>query len=306
MSLVELSGLVAALCWTITSLMAPKLLIEFGSFRFNTVRISMASITLIAITVLTQTVDATIWRHTNALILSGLVGIFIGDTFLFNAMSRLGPRRTGVLFATNAPMAIIFAWIVFDETLSVIELFGCALVTFGAMIAILYGRRKNQLDNVKAARLEETKGSLAIGVCMALIAAFCQVSGAILSKPALLDGTNPITASAIRVSAAALALIAAYVIYSKRHPIQATKLHLISLSSYLQVFIIAIIGMVIGMSVLVWGIGYGNIGIVTTLSATVPVLVLPAIWIVTGQRPALGAWIGAILVVIGAGLIVLY
>jgi hypothetical protein len=36
------------------------------------------------------------------LALSGLIGIFIGDTALFACMNRLGPRRSGVLFATHA------------------------------------------------------------------------------------------------------------------------------------------------------------------------------------------------------------
>ena len=319
MQLIELSGLIAALCWTLSSLMAPKLISEFGSLRFNMIRITMASFSLIFIVVLTQSINHLVWEHGGMIILSGLIGIFIGDTCLFSSIARLGPRRAGVLFATNAPMSIIFAWFVFDESLNSIELFACSMVTLGAMVAILYGKRKKIQNNQKAARLEETKGNLLLGIIIALVAAFCQVSGAILSKPALVDGANPITVSAIRVSAAALALVFAYMLHNwraKKNALIASPEHKkqleykaladISIYSYLGVFTMAMVGMVIGMSVLVWGIGHGNIGIVTTLSATVPVLVLPALWITTGQRPAIGAWVGASLVVAGAALIVLY
>jgi drug/metabolite transporter (DMT)-like permease len=40
-----------------------------------------------------------------------------------------------------------------------------------------------------------------------------------------------------------------------------------------------------------------------TLSATVPVLVLPLIWVRTRQRPATAAWAGAVLVVAGTAMI---
>lgn len=322
MALVELSGLIAALCWTISSLMAPKLVTEFGTLRFNMVRITLASCTLLSITLLFQSFSSAIWQYSGLLILSGLIGIFIGDTCLFSAVARLGPRRTGVLFATNAPMSIVLAWFIFAETLSLIELFACSLVTLGAIVAILYGKNKNAQQNSKAAYLEATNGSLLFGICIALIAAFCQVSGALLSKPALLEGADPIAVSAIRVTSAAIALLCTYGYRTWRtksstlpqqpsnsqavNPPHIKRLRDISLTSYLRVFTMAILGMVIGMSVLVWGIGHGNIGIVTTLSATVPVLVLPALWITTGQRPAIGAWAGAILVVLGAGMIAYY
>jgi len=94
--------------------------------------------------------------------------------------------------------------------------------------------------------------------------------------------------------------------YRHKQPIDLLPLRQLHKWDYFGVFLMATIGMVIGMSLLVWGVGNANIGIVTTLSAVVPVLILPALWITTKQRPALGAWIGAILVVLGATLIILH
>jgi len=302
MTFIELSGLVAALCWTLSSLMAPKLILTFGVMRFNTFRILIAAFILLLLSALGDRFDYAIFSHSGTLILSGLTGIFIGDSCLFAAVSRLGPRRTGVLFATNAPISILLGWLLFNETLSLLELFACSLVLMGVITAILFGKRKAQEHS-----WEETKGKLYIGVLMALGGALGQASGALLSKPALLAGADTIAVSAVRVSVGAIALTLAYNLYYK-HRLPKTDRFTFSsipLTIYGRLVVMACIGMVVGMSVLVWGIGKGNVGIVTTLSATTPVLILPAIWITTRQRPAIGAWVGAILVVLGASLIIL-
>lgn len=300
MPFAELSGLVAALCWTISSLMAPRLIERFGTMLFNTVRIVIASVILLLICLVTQRFSLALWQHAEIIMLSGLLGIFIGDTMLFSAVHRLGPRRTGVLFATNAPMSILLGWLFLGENLSFSQLFACSLVLTGVVIAILFGRR-NSLH-----AWEQTKGKLSIGILLALGAALGQASGALLSKPALLDGADPIAVSALRVGTGALALILAYgIFYRHKRPVGAIPFGQLTRVDFMGIATLATIGMVIGMSVLVWGVGNANVGIVTTLSAVVPVLILPGLWLTTGQRPALGAWVGAFFVVAGAALIIL-
>ncbi|MEL0613964.1 DMT family transporter [Marinomonas arenicola] len=301
MPFAELSGLVAALCWTISSLMAPRLIGRFGTMRFNTFRILTASTVLLCVSLLTQRFNLSLWEHKNSVMLSGILGIFLGDTCLFSAVHRLGPRRAGILFATNAPISILLSWLFLNETLILWQLFACGLVLTGVVIAILFGKRTQSHDR------EQTKGRLSVGILMALGGALGQASGALLSKPALLDGADPIAVSALRVSTGAIALALAYGLYY-RHRLPATALSFQQLTykDALGLMTIAIVGMVIGMSVLVWGIGHADVGLVTTLSATVPVLILPGLWITTRQIPSFGAWLGAILVVIGASLIILH
>lgn len=300
MPFAELSGLVAALCWTISSLMAPSLIQRFGTMRFNTVRIVIASTILLLISLITQRFNAALWQHTDSVILSGLLGIFIGDTLLFTAMHRLGPRRTGVLFATNAPMSILLGWLFLNEQLTLTQLFACGLVLSGVVVAILFGKRSN------AHAWEQTKGRLSSGILLALGAALGQASGALLSKPALLDGADPIAVSALRVGSGAMALVLAYwLFYRHKQAADAIPLWQLTRRDFAGIAVLATIGMVVGMSVLVWGVGNANVGVVTTLSAVVPVLILPGLWMTTKQRPALGAWVGASLVVIGASLIIL-
>ncbi|MEP0073451.1 MAG: DMT family transporter [Marinomonas sp.] len=301
MPFAELAGLGAALCWTISSLMAPRLIERFGTMRFNTVRIAIASLILLLICVVGQRFNAPLWQHADLVMLSGVLGIFLGDTMLFSAVHRLGPRRAGVLFATNAPMSILLSWLFLDEYLSLNQLFACGLVLTGVVIAILFGKRNNNHA------WEQTKGKLSLGILMALGGALGQASGALLSKPALLDGADPIAVSALRVSTGAVALILAYgLFYRHKQPADLIALRHLKPADFIGVTVMASIGMVTGMSLLVWGVGNANVGIVTTLSAVVPVIILPALWVTTGQRPAFGAWLGAILVVTGASLIILH
>ena len=59
------------------------------------------------------------------------------------------------------------------------------------------------------------------------------------------------------------------------------------------------------MTLLLYALAGGKVGIVSTLSATSPVIILPMLWARTGERPAAGAWAGAALVVAGMALIFL-
>jgi drug/metabolite transporter (DMT)-like permease len=67
----------------------------------------------------------------------------------------------------------------------------------------------------------------------------------------------------------------------------------------------AFLGLGVGMTLLLFALEGGKVGIVATLSATSPAIILPMIWVRTGERPTAGAWAGAGLVVVGMALIFL-
>lgn len=53
-----------------------------------------------------------------------------------------------------------------------------------------------------------------------------------------------------------------------------------------------------------YALSAGDAGITTILSSTTPVLLLPALWVLTRKPPTVGAWIGAVLSVIGTALLI--
>ena len=64
------------------------------------------------------------------------------------------------------------------------------------------------------------------------------------------------------------------------------------------------IGMVIGKTLVLVALSEGDPGIVSGLVSTSPVIQLPLIWLVTRERPALGAWLGAVAAAAGTAAIV--
>lgn len=51
------------------------------------------------------------------MMLSGVIGIFIGDTALFACFNRIGPRRGGLLFACHAVFSALLGMWLFGEIL---------------------------------------------------------------------------------------------------------------------------------------------------------------------------------------------
>jgi len=78
-------------------------------------------------------------EYLNIIIISGVIGIFLGDTLLFMALQRIGPRRNNILFSLAAPFTVTLNIVVLQQIMSFIEITGCILVFIGVVIAISYG-----------------------------------------------------------------------------------------------------------------------------------------------------------------------
>jgi drug/metabolite transporter (DMT)-like permease len=65
----------------------------------------------------------------------------------------------------------------------------------------------------------------------------------------------------------------------------------------------AFFGTALGMSLLMAALKTGNVGIVSTLSSMTPVVILPMVWLRSGQMPRAHAWGGAALAIAGTALI---
>lgn len=292
----ELAALGAATCWALTGLISAGPAGHLGAPAFNRVRQIFVTGLLALYVVATGT-----WRELDAasvgpLLLSGLIGIFVGDTLLFATLNRLGPRRSGILFALNAPIAALLGWLVLGEALPVAAMMGIALTATGVFLAILFGKRRAQIHE-----WETIKGPLSIGVLLGLGAATGQAIGSILVRPVMATGLDPFVASLLRVGIAALCLSVL-----TQLPIPSVKPKgPLTLRVAAMTALTGVLALAIGMTLLLFALSGGKVGIISTLSATSPVMILPMLWLKTGERPAGGAWAGAALVVLGMGLIFL-
>ncbi len=72
-----------------------------------------------------------------------------------------------------------------------------------------------------------------------------------------------------------------------------------------MIILSGVLAMGLGMTLLLYGLALGETGVITTLSATTPVIILPMLWFKTGICPPLLAWIGALITFAGITVITL-
>ena len=290
-----LLALAASLSWVFSQLYGHKPALYYGSLQFNRIRMITASILLIGMIWLTGNdwqVASDAWGW---IIASGIIGIGLGDYFLFIAMERLGPRRTGVLFAINAPVAAFLAWLLLSETLTFNIIFAIIVGFLGIVLAVIYGSPRANIHD-----WEVTKPPLWIGVGAGLLAALGQAAGVLCLRPVMEQGADPLQASLIRVVAAGISLWAILLFEEKK--ILLWKMP--PLTAVWHVIANGFFGLSFGLALFLKALETGQVAKVSMLVAISPVLMLPFIWFQTKKIPVVGAWLGAILVVLSSWIII--
>ena len=290
----EIAALGTATCWALTGLISADAVRALGTFHFNLLRQALVTGLLVIVVFANSAWSLPGWGAVAALAASGVVGILLGDTFNFAAVGRIGPRRAGAVFALNAPMAALLGWVVLGEQLSTQAVLGITLTASGVAVAIL-GRPRSD-----AHRLESLRGRLLIGVLFGLGAALGQAAGSLIARPLMHGGLDPYLASLFRVGASGLAM-ALITVSPLGPPLPAA----ISRKTLILTATTAIIGLLVGMTLFLFALQGSQTGIIVTLSATSPVIILPLLWLRTKQRPSLLSWCGAALAVLGLSLIFL-
>ncbi len=290
----ELLAALAALCWAVGSVLSAQAASRMGAFAFTRWRLFFALCLLWSVAAWGGQWRGLDLHAAGLLVLSGLVGIFVGDTALFACMNRLGPRRCGILFATHALFSAVLAWPFLGETLWGWTLAGSGLLVSGVMVAIAWGRRADESH-----RWEDTRGTLAVGVALGLLAALCQAVATLMIKPLMTTGVDAVAASAVRTSAAFVAhliLLWAGLRHSRLlQPLTAKVLASTGAS--------AAVAMALGMTLILAALRTGQANLVGIMSSISPVLLLPLLWVIYRRRPALGAWVGSAMAVTGTALI---
>ena len=284
----------AAAIWSAVALSATRIVRYFGSYNYNLLR-------LLGIVIIFFPYVYINWKDLyfnqsifSAIVLSSIIGIIIGDTFLFVCLKRLGPRRQALLFSMQIPFTIILAEIFLQTLPSLTELVGCALIFSGILIAIQFNRTIPDDD------LENIQGNKYTGLFAGIGLALCQSIGIILMKPAL-QTTDPIIVSYLRVIVAAVIMFGSLFFIKNNQLWEKMKNIKITLFSIFLGFM----GMGVGMTMLIYALKYGNPGVISTLSSTMPIMIIPILWIVTKNYAGHLAVVGATLTCIGAGIIFL-
>lgn len=114
------------------------------------------------------------WVEWARLAASGVLGLAVADTVLFEALRRVGAARIAITDTVYAPALLVLSWWFLGEHLSAVFFAGAALVLVGVATANLKGSTEH-LD----------PRDLAVGTTLGLISVVANVVGVILSKPVL-------------------------------------------------------------------------------------------------------------------------
>jgi drug/metabolite transporter (DMT)-like permease len=194
----EVAALTAAFLWAAATLMFGVLGRQLSPLVLNGVK-GLFAVGFILVTLAVQTGglkgglatnSALPWQVTVCLLLSGGIGIGLGDTAYFSAINTLGARRALLLETLAPPMTAVLAWVFLSETLSVIAVLGIVLTLIG--VAWVISERVPSSAQVK----------WSAGIKVALLAVLCQSAGAVLSRAALVDtAADPLWSSLLRLLA---------------------------------------------------------------------------------------------------------
>ncbi|EAS42057.1 EamA/RhaT family transporter [Photobacterium profundum] len=290
----EWLALGAAMLWAISSLISMVPARHLGAFAYSRWRMACVTLMLSSMAFINGGWATMTFDYVTIMMLSGVIGIFIGDTALFSCFTRIGPRRGGLLFSCHAVFSALLGIWLFNESLLGWKLIGGILVFSGIVTAIFFGQRQSDHS------WEDIQGKLWVAIALGLTAALCQSLGAIIAKPVMQTSIDPIAASAVRMASAFAAhftlRISGANIAKPTNPITLPILGMVAINGFLA--------MAVGMTLILYALRYGDVGMVALLSSTSPIMILPLLWVYTRRPPSLSAWIGAALAVIGTSLIV--
>ncbi|PHQ97048.1 MAG: hypothetical protein COB40_06080 [Marinosulfonomonas sp.] len=293
-SLWVFAALGTATCFALTSLLAYDAVRALGVVAFSFVRMAIAAIGFAAYTLITGFDTTMQVSDIGLLVISGVLGVFLADTFRYSALARIGPQLQTLLNTATAPFALLLGFLILGQVVSGLSLLGTGVVLAGILLAIV-SRNASALS-----RFSGDKGGLVTGVLFGVAAALMQAGSVLIAAPVMLQGTDPISATAVRSAAGAVSLLLPTLMSRKNRD----KIRNMNISVARQVLLVAVIGPGLGMTLQLYALATGPVGIVSTLSTTTPLIILPLVWVIGRSRPGLFSWLGALTGILGVWLIV--
>jgi drug/metabolite transporter (DMT)-like permease len=296
-SLSLLAGLGASFFWALGSLLAHTPARHLGAFELTRTQLISSFLVLFVIVTAMGGWATVSWTQAPALAIASLVGVVLGNLAMMACLARGGPRRTQLLMASNVPIAACLGNALYGEVLSAGQLAGAALVLLGIVTAIL---RTGPTQSTANAKSDVVHGSFILMLAFGVAAAMCNAVGLVAMKPALIAGTDPLAATAIRTGGGALLISVLALWPSKLFEPKSPRTARIVLMAIAP----GLLGYVVAVTLQLVALRTFGAGVAAVLSSAAPVLILPMIWIASRNRPPIGAWVGAGLVFAGVGLLV--
>ncbi len=292
----QIAALGAAGLWACTALAIDAAARRIGSLTVNLIRLVFA----LALHVLASWIfrglplpvdaplHAWVW-----LTISGLVGFTFGDLCLYRSYLVLGPRLSTLMMALVPPLTALLGWLALGETLTPRDLLGMTLTVTGIAWAILERKPAGS-----AASAHITPAGIALGFGGAL----GQAGGLILSKIGMAGYGNALAATQVRVIAGVAGYTLLFFILrwwpNVRSGLRDGKaLGFSALGAFFGPFVAVTLSLI--------AIRETVAGVAASIMALTPVLIIPPVVLLRGERVGVGGVVGALVAVAGVALLFL-
>ncbi|NPV87022.1 MAG: DMT family transporter [Anaerolineae bacterium] len=292
----EIIALITACCWAGSSIFFTSASKKIAPLLVNRLRLVLAAALLMLAhlavfgTPIPLAVERERWLWLG---LSGIIGLALGDTFLFQCYALLGNRLGTLIMAAVPVISSVEAWLLLGEKLGAAEMAGIALCVGGIVIVVL--ERGNGSGTAR------TRAQYVGGILAGVLSALCQATGLALAKRGLGGGFSALSGVTMRMLTAMLALwIAALLTGAARSTLRTgfanpAALRVIAAGT--------LVGPVVGVWLSLLAIQLSNVGVASTLMALTPVLLLPVARWGYHERVSLRAVAGTVVALLGVALI---
>ncbi len=294
----ELAGLLTSVFFTGTSVMFTLAGQRVGSTVVNRTRLVLAVLFLTLAHPLFglalpwgAALDRWLWLG-----LSGIVGLALGDAFLFQAFVWIGPRLTMLMLSLAPVLATILAWVFLGERLSTGQVWAIILTVTGTAWVVLDPKGN------KPPR-EGARSHYGRGILYGFGAAIGQAVGLIFARQGLQGDFPALSGTLMRMIVAAVALWG----WAALRKQAGTTLSVLRAHPDALRFLLAgsLFGPFIGVTLSLYAVQYAPVGVASTLTSLPPVFLLPVGYFFFHERFSWQAVLGTLLAISGVALLFL-
>ncbi len=291
----EILALITAIFWTIMAVLFESAGKKVGSLSVNFIRL-VTGFTMLSVFVyfyrghLLPT-DASLHNWT-WLGISGFVGFFLADLFLFQAYVEIGTRISMLILALGPPMTAILGYFFLGENLSGMGILGMLITISGIAIVIL--------SKDKGENKFKVKHSIK-GLTYAFLGAVGNSVGMILTKIGMGD-YSPFAATQIRIITGFIGFVIMFAYLNKWDDL---KKALLDKKSLAYITLGSVFGPFLGVSFQLMSLQHTSAAISSTITSIMPVTILPFSVLVFKEVLKPKEILGALVSVVGVGILFL-
>jgi len=287
----EIAALTVSFCWAASATFFESASRKVGSLTVNYIRLFLAFCMLGILGIFTRGsffptgADSQQWIW---LSISGMIGFFIGDLFLFKSLTLLGSRLSMLVMTFSPALTAIIGYYLLDERLNMKQIVAIFLIISGILMAFI-GREKGKFYFNMSLK----------GFLFALGGALGQSFGYIFSKKGM-GGYDPFAATQIRIITGFICFTLLVTVLRRWTSIKSTFKDSISMK---KITLGSFFGPGLGVGLSLYALTKTETGVASALMSLTPILLIVPV-LFKKRRLAVMELIGAFISV--AGVMVLF